>query len=344
MSDDYKTPENLRQELKRLETAVGDHISWLKDWHLRILGAGMTGETVEINNAAIDTPFRNWYYSHARDAFGDSPAYPALGFSLETMRSHARQLAEKLAETGKFPPEEYNEFMDAAANFNEMIFKLQRETLFQVAHIDDLTGAGDEMAMRDYIEAERERVMRMDQEATVAVCELSEYTGQDGETVDVSRADVLVEFAITLAAQLRPYDQLYRINNDLFLICLPYTDVTVAELVIKRLHGKVSGSPLNLKNGTQVKLSTHIGIAPIGAEESVETILEHANEALELARANELVDVYSWEGQNSIQWVIGESPARHLPLPAPLKPDRPGPSADQSGIFQSSDQFGIGCR
>jgi len=36
------------------------------------------------------------------------------------------------------------------------------ETLFQVAHIDELTGAGDEMVMRDYIEAERERVKLMD--------------------------------------------------------------------------------------------------------------------------------------------------------------------------------------
>ena len=61
-----------------------------------------------------------------------------------------------------FPVTEYNDFMETAAAFNEMVFKLQRETLFQVAHIDDLTGAGDEMAMRNYIEAERERVKRKD--------------------------------------------------------------------------------------------------------------------------------------------------------------------------------------
>jgi hypothetical protein len=71
-------------------------------------------------------------------------------------------LAEKLAETDMFPATEYNDFMEATAAFNEMVFKLQRETLSQVAYIDDLTGAGDEVAMRDYIEAERERVKRMD--------------------------------------------------------------------------------------------------------------------------------------------------------------------------------------
>jgi hypothetical protein len=90
MSEDPKTPENLHQELKRLEAVVGDQITWLKDWHLRILGAAINGKTVAVEDDTIDTPFRKWYYGHARDAFGGSPAYPALGFSLETIRTHAR--------------------------------------------------------------------------------------------------------------------------------------------------------------------------------------------------------------------------------------------------------------
>jgi len=186
--------------------------------------------------------------------------------------------------------------MESAAAFNEMTFKLQRESLFQVAQIDDPTGAGDVTAMRDYIEAERERVKRMDQAATVVICELSDFASRGGAPVKNSRSEVLVEFTVTISDQLRPYDQLYRIDNDQFLICLPYTDITVAEQVIKRLHGKVSGSLLKMKDGTQVKLETYMGIAPIGGEESVETILEHATEALELARINALTDVYSWEG------------------------------------------------
>ena len=90
MSEDPKTPENLHLELKRLEAMVGDQITWLKDWHLRILGAAMNGKTVAVEDDTIETPFHKWYYGHARDDFGDSPAYPALGFSLETMRTHAR--------------------------------------------------------------------------------------------------------------------------------------------------------------------------------------------------------------------------------------------------------------
>ena len=294
MSNELKTPEKLRQELRRLEDAVSDHITWMKDWHLQVLGAAMNGEAISTAEDDIQIPFLKWYYGQAQDIFGDSPAYPALRFSLAALQSHALQLAEKLNETGKFPPAEYKEFMESAAAFNEMTFKLQRESLFQIAQIDDLTGAGDVTAMRDYIEAER--VKRMDQAATVVICELSDFASRGGAPVKNSRSEVLVEFAVTISDQLRPYDQLYRIDNDQFLICLPYTDITVAEQVIKRLHGKVSGSLLKMKDGTQVKLETYMGIAPIGGEESVETILEHATEALELARINALTDVYSWEG------------------------------------------------
>lgn len=296
MDNAQKTPARLRQELGGLEDAIAAHISWLKDWHVRIFGAAMNGEAIPTVEDTSQTPFRKWYYGPALDVFGESPAYPALGFGMESMQSQARQLIEKLNETGKFPPTEYKEFMDAAASFNEKTFKLQRETLFQITQIDDLTGAGDEMAMRDYIESERERVKRAGQDATVVICELADYINQKGESVDAERSEVLVEFAVTIADQLRPYDQLYRINNDQFLICLPYTDVGVAELVIKRLHDKVSGSLLKMKDGAEIKLRTHMGIAPIGAEESVETILEHASEALDLARINALSDVYSWTG------------------------------------------------
>lgn len=296
MSETVKTTEMLRQEIRHLEAAVSDHNDWLKDWHLKVLGAAMNGETVANDEAILQTPLRKWYYGQAQDVFGDSPAFPAVGFSLEALKSNARQLADKLNETGKFPPEEYKEFMEANASFNEKIFKLQRETLFQVAHIDDLTGAGDVTAMRSDIEAERERVKRMAQDATVVICELSDYTDRDGNKIDADRSEVLVGFAVTIADQLRPYDELYRIDNDQFLICLPYTDITVAELVIKRLHGKVSGTPLQMKDGTRLKLRTHMGIAPIGGEESIETIIDHALEALDLARVNALSDVYSWGG------------------------------------------------
>jgi diguanylate cyclase (GGDEF)-like protein len=211
------------------------------------------------------------------------------------MQSYAHQLAEKLNQTGKLPPDEYNDFMTAAAAFNEKSFRLQRETLFQIAHIDDLTGIGDEIAMFDFIEAERERVKRMDQDASIVICELADYTNQEGEPVDADRAEVLVEFSQIIANQLRPYDQLYRIDNDEFLICLPYTDLAVAELVIKRLHDRVSGKLLVMKDGSEIKLRTHMGIAPIGGDENVETILGHAIEAMNIARVNVASDIFTWE-------------------------------------------------
>jgi hypothetical protein len=94
MSNELKTPEKLRQELRRLEDAVSDHITWMKDLHLQVLGAAKNGEAISTAEDDIQIPFRKWYYGQAQDVFEDSPAYPALGFSLAALQSHALQLAE----------------------------------------------------------------------------------------------------------------------------------------------------------------------------------------------------------------------------------------------------------
>jgi len=295
VADYDRSPEQLRMELGRLESAVSGEIEWLKNWHLNVLGAAVSGSDLDLTSIEEKSPFRVWYDGAPRDIFGDSSAFVALGLSLETVQTLARSVAQTVKYTGKFPPDEYKAFMDAVGLFNELVFKLQRESLFQVAHIDDLTGAGDEVAMRDEIIAERERVKRMDQEACIAVAEIGSFTAEDGLEEHVSRSEVLLEFAVTLAEQLRPYDRLYRIDNDRFLVCLPYTDVDVAKIVMDRLHGKITGGSLALEDGTRITLEAHIGIAPVGGDEDVDTILAHAEEALETARSNALTNVFMWE-------------------------------------------------
>ena len=149
--------------------------------------------------------------------------------------------------------------------------------------------------MRDEIIAERERVKRMGQDACIALAHIGSFTAEDGLEDNVSRSEVLLEFAISLAEQLRPYDRIYRIDNDMFLVCLPYTDVDVAKIVMDRLHANLAGGLLSLEDGTKIMLEAHVGIAPVGGDEDVDTILEHANEAMDIARSNALTNVFMWE-------------------------------------------------
>ena len=78
------------------------------------------------------------------------------------------------------------------------------------------------------------------------------------------------------------------------MICLPYTDTDVANLVISRLHESLVGGGLAMEDGTKVFIGLRFGIAPIGNDDEIEDVMAHAREALELARTNALLDVVAW--------------------------------------------------
>ena len=298
MGDEFKTPEVYQRELRRMEAAMRDQVEWLKDWHLLVF-AGADAE--ESDYAAIATsPFRAWYKGLPQDLFAESPIFVALGFSLESMQSLGNQVLDLLEDDADIPEPEYAAFMDSVIHFNDQVFKLMRESLSQIAQVDNLTGFGNETGMRVHIMAERERVRRTSQQACIALAELGEYSVPDeeglelGTDIKVGRSEVISEFAHASAELLRPYDQLYRIDNDNFVICLPYTDTDVANLVISRLHESLVGGGLAMEDGTKVFIGLRFGIAPIGNDDEIEDVMAHAREALELARTNALLDLVAW--------------------------------------------------
>ena len=230
--------------------------------------------------------------------FDDSPVFAALGFSLESMQARARQLSSATNADQVFPFTAYRDFMDSVVSFNELVFKLQRESLNQISKVDDLTGLGNDQAMRDQIEVERERARRSSLPTCVALAELTGFSSADEDAGQVGEAESLVLLAQALHDNLRLYDQVYRYEGDIFLVCLPNTDLKTAELVVGRLHGLITENPGALEDDTKVKFELSFGIAPVGPEESVESIMAHVSSALREAVKDDDEPVKSWAAVN----------------------------------------------
>jgi len=301
MSLDVKTPETYRYEVERLGTALSAQAGWLKDLHVALFGKGpgSIAEAEEVPEGIKNrrSPFYTWYHGLAEDLFDESPVFAALGLRLEAMETHARHLAETVARGLKFPEDDYAAFMDSVIAFNELAFKLQREGMNLIAGVDDLTGVGDENAMADQIIAERERVRRSDQKACLTFAEIGDYSSDTVSAGNIGRNEVIVGFSETVANKLRPYDHLYRIDNDRFALCLPYTETSVAELVIQRLKDQMAGGALTLDDGTEVNVQSYYGIASIEAEDLVDDVRERAQIALDIARTSPDQDVVIWTGE-----------------------------------------------
>lgn len=294
MDEDNISQRQFRAELERLERALAEQTEWLKNWHLDMM-ANTTGGSFE-NRAQNDNqaPFRQWYYGQAPGMFDDSPVFAALGFSLESMQAQARHLSSSTRQEGPFPVSEYKAFMDSVVSFNDLVFKLQRESWNLISRVDELTGLGNEAAMRDQIEIERERARRTNQPTCVALADLTLYEPVQASAGQIGEAEVLVKLADALEVNLRLYDKIYRYDDDIFLICLPNTDPEIAGLVVNRLHELIIHRPLVLDDNTAVQVDLAFGIAPINAEETVQETIAHVAVALEKAATGESGPVVCW--------------------------------------------------
>lgn len=302
MPEEVKSQRELRTELSRLEAAIAEQTEWLKEWHLDVVGHSVgkvngngNGDGNGHGAANAQAPFRNWYYGQTPGLFDDSPVFAALGFSLESMQAQARQLVRATQAGQVFPFGEYREFMDAVVSFNDLVFKLQRESWHQLSRVDELTGLGNDQAMRDQIAIERERTQRTGLPTCVALAQLTDFQPVDDDAGKISNAEALVCLAEALEDNLRLYDRVYRYESDIFLICLPNTDADVAEQVVKRLHGLITQKPLQLEDQTKLNVLTIFGIGPVLPADSVSTIVTQVTAALRRASEDSTTPVASWD-------------------------------------------------
>lgn len=294
MADDFKTPEMFRRELSRMEAAMSAQMDWLKDWHVSVLAPDPNLPLLAI----APSPFRAWYYGLPSDLFDESMAFAALGLNLETMQSLAEQCASAVRRDGKLPPADYAAFMDAVGKFNQAVMKLIREAVSEIAFIDDLTGVGNENGMKIQIAAELERVKRTNEHACVALVEISDFRLPgiaDGDNdYRLNSAEVLCQFAALLGSKLRPYDQLFRAGEVTFMMTLPYTQSDVAESVLKRLAGTLTGGKLTLIDGAQVDLTIRFGLASIEPTDTVDSVIQNSFVALDQTKGPKptMISVY----------------------------------------------------
>jgi two-component system cell cycle response regulator len=99
--------------------------------------------------------------------------------------------------------------------------------------------------------------------------------------------EVLREFAVRLATNVRAIDLPCRFGGEEFVVLMPDTEVVDAERIADRIRRHVGGSPFRVDSGSELLTVTiSIGVAAtIGETDSPEALLKRADEALYEAKA-----------------------------------------------------------
>ena len=283
-------PSLIMQALQGLDDVAAAHSSWLKAWHVDVLSGLSSGRTEAVEAPDLAAWMR--VFSH-QTLITHASSGRAIEL-LRKMQAAADDVAAIVRETGGMPAEAYGGFMTIALDFSSAVRDLQNDTWKRLANVEPLTGLGNRQAMWRRLSIEADRHGRNRQPCCLAMIDLDNFKPINDSYGHAAGDIVLVSLAALLAASVRPYDSLFRFGGDEFLICLPSTDARAAWAIVERLRLKIANHPIRIAPGIEVRTTLSIGIAPLSAADGVDRSLDHADQALYVAKRNGRNGVFVW--------------------------------------------------
>jgi two-component system cell cycle response regulator len=157
----------------------------------------------------------------------------------------------------------------------------------ELAVTDQLTGLHNRRYMTGQLEALMRRAARGGEPVSLLVIDIDHFKKvNDGFGHDVGD-EVLREFAVRLASNVRAVDLPVRYGGEEFVIVMPDTQMIDARRIAERIRLHVAGSPFRVMNGKELLTVTiSIGVATSQpGEERPQALLKRADEAVYEAKS-----------------------------------------------------------
>ena len=155
----------------------------------------------------------------------------------------------------------------------------------RMATIDPLTGAYNRRTFHDIAERELARAVRAGQPLSIIVVDIDHFRPVNEQHGNRTGDEVLRRVADLIRTALRKEDMLVRYGGEEFLVMLPEVPGPGAVVVAGRVRKAVEAQAIEL-DGHSLKLTVSVGVSARLDEgpESIETLLQRADEALALAK------------------------------------------------------------
>jgi two-component system, cell cycle response regulator len=158
----------------------------------------------------------------------------------------------------------------------------------ELAVTDQLTGLHNRRYMTGQLEALVKRAAHGGEPVSALLIDIDHFKKiNDGYGHDVGD-EVLREFAVRLASNVRAVDLPCRYGGEEFVVVMPGTRIEDAERIAERIRLHVAGSPFRVAHGTELLTATiSIGVAAtVGPEDTPDTLLKRADEGLYEAKSS----------------------------------------------------------
>ncbi len=181
----------------------------------------------------------------------------------------------------------------------EAVLREKQAELYRLANTDPLTGAWNRLKFEAAADQEIRRCRRYEYPLSVIFIDLDHFKHINDVHGHTKGDQVLCQLTGLIQSELRESDFLCRWGGEEFLVLAPHTDLDRARKLAEKLREAVVTwqSPVNNR------LSVSVGVARLGDDEDLESLIKKADDALYRAKER---------GRNRVEWVeggTGNSPA-----------------------------------
>ncbi|MDO1559922.1 PleD family two-component system response regulator [Brevundimonas sp. 2R-24] len=151
----------------------------------------------------------------------------------------------------------------------------------EMAVTDPLTGLHNRRYMTSQAEALVARAARGGDAVSALLLDIDHFKSINDTFGHDVGDEVLVEFAVRLATNVRAIDLPCRYGGEEFVVIMPGASMTDAERVAERIRLHVSAAPFTVRDGRSIPVTISIGVAAtLGEGDTPEALMKRADQAL----------------------------------------------------------------
>jgi len=130
---------------------------------------------------------------------------------------------------------------------------------------------------------------RLDQAVSLVMMQLSDHDTLRSKLSKKQSAKLLKDLVAITGFCLRKYDQIARLDNNCFVMLLPFTDIARAQQACERLQKQLAVELFIEEGDTLFPVAVSMGVTDVPrAEEGIEAAIKRADMALQYAGRNEI--------------------------------------------------------
>lgn len=284
MQTDTIHREELQNIISQLEQASYYH----QKWHasiIRTLTCGLKPDKHDLSdNAHKECEFGQWFYEYAPVKLTRHPGFIALGEEHHQMHKIATKLLFIANRGLKVPFSLYDSFANSIEKTRLEFSSLQREIIELIHHRDPLTGAMNREYMLPILREQHELVKRTGQPCSVIIMDLDLFKKVNDQYGHQLGDVVLSNVCTYVMDHIRPFDKMFRLGGEEFLLLIQSTNVKTAFDMMERIRVGISELRINIEENQFIQVTASFGITSINPEITVEESIKIADKALNKAK------------------------------------------------------------